>query len=660
MTSLVLRMLAGATLAVWVNTAPSAALAGPVDLASPNGRLSIRLDMLEGKPSLSVLRDSQVIVAPSLIGLTLENRVSVGASETFSASPVRQGMDEYALLGRKSQVRSHWREVTLTAEPANDKPAMTLVLRAYDDGVAFRYRLPAGNDAPMGVVSENTQFAFPSDYRCWGLNLGRFNSSHEGEFDPIAASHIRDHNAYDAPLVCETTPGGPTIAIAEADLKDYPGLYLGGRGDGGLGVQTKLAPRLDAPTSVPAVVATARVGQDLETPWRVIMVGDHAGDLIESTLITDLSAPATFDASWVKPGKSAWDWWNGGHIDAVKDSGMNTATFKAFIDFAAANGLEYVTIDEGWYRGAGGGGVVRPGVDVTETIPQIDIPELVAYGRAKGVGLFLWLNWKALDAQFDAALDQYQAWGIAGIKVDFMDRDDQQMVDWYHRLLDQAAQHRLMVNLHGAFHPTGLTRTYPNFITQEGVLGAENNKWSSRITADHNVTLAYTRMLLGPMDYTPGGFDNQTPETFRWRFLRPTVMTTRAHGLAMFVVYESPLQTVADSPDAYAGQPETAFIGQVPTTWDETRFISGEIGQSIILARRKGRDWYVGAMTNANARTVTLPLDFLGRGRFDATVYADTDAPNRTAISTQPVEAGTTLTLALQPSGGAAIRITPR
>jgi alpha-glucosidase len=239
-----------------------------------------------------------------------------------------------------------------------------------------------------------------------------------------------------------------------------------------------------------------------------------------------------------------------------------------------------------------------------------------------------------LDAQFDAALDQYQAWGIAGIKVDFMDRDDQVMVDWCHRLLSQAAEHRLMVNLHGAFHPTGLTRTYPNFITQEGVLGAENNKWSSRITADHNVTLAYTRLLLGPMDYTPGGFDNQTPETFRWRFMRPTVMTTRAHGLAMFVVYESPLQTVADSPDAYAGQPETAFIGQVPTTWDETRFISGEIGQSIVLARRKGRDWYVGAMTNADARTVSLPLDFLGRGRFEATVYADTDTPNRTDIST--------------------------
>jgi len=652
MTHIVTRLLCGVAL----TTLASAAHADPVELTSPDGRLAIRVETVDGKPTLSVLREGRAVIAPSGIGLTLENRVTVGGDETFSASAPRTGIDDYALLGRESHVRSAWREVTLSSAASADRPAMDLVLRAYDDGVAFRYRVPASADAPMSVVAENTQFAFPADYSCWGVNLGRFNSSHEGEFDPIAASRIREYNAYDAPLVCETSAGGPAFAIAEADLKNYPGLYLSGRGDGGPGVQTKLAPRPDAPT----VIATARVGQDLLTPWRVVMVGDHAGDLIESTLVTDLSASATFDADWVKPGKSAWDWWNGGKITSVPDSGMNTATFKAFIDFAAVNGLEYVTIDEGWYRGAGGGGVVRPGVDVTATVQGIDIPELVAYGRSKGVGLFLWLNWKALDAQFDAALDQYQAWGVAGIKVDFMDRDDQVIVDWYHRLLGQAAQRRLMVNLHGAFHPAGLTRTYPNFITQEGVLGAENNKWSSRITAGHNVTLAYTRMLVGPMDYTPGGFRNQTPETFQHRFLLPTVMTTRAHGLAMFVVYESPLQTVADTPDAYAGQPETTFIGQVPTTWDETRYLSGEIGQSIVLARRKGRDWYVGAMTNADGRSVSLPLDFLGRGRFEATVYADGEAADRTTITTQVVGAETTLALDLKPSGGAAIRITPR
>jgi alpha-glucosidase len=634
----------------------TAASAETYAVASPDGRTSIVLDVDGTKaPTYSVRHDGRSLIADSALGLTVVGAGEIGPGLAAVNAESREGRERYRLLGRAADVSTVYHETTVDMADAEGR-RLRVVLRAYDDGVAFRYVVPAGETGPIDLVVEATQFGFPENYTCWGLNLGRFNSSHEGEFDPLPASRIRDHNAYDAPLVCETAPGGPALAIAEADLKAYPGLYLAGRGDGGRGVQTKLAPRPD----LPGVVARARVGSDLVSPWRVVMTGDEAGDLIESTLITDLSPDPAFDPSWVKPGKSAWDWWNGGLIASVPDSGMTTATFKAFIDFAAANGMQYVTIDEGWYRGAGGGGMVRPGVDVTRTVPEIDVAELVAYGRGKGVGVIVWLNWKALDAQFDAALDQLQAWGVAGIKVDFMDRDDQPMVDWYHRLLGQAAEHRLLVNLHGAFHPTGLTRTYPNYVTQEGVLGAEYNKWSARATAEHNVTLPYTRMLLGPMDYTPGGFRNQTPETFEQRFLLPNVMTTRAHGLAMFVVFESPLQTVADTPDAYAGQPETAFIADVPTTWDETRFIAGEIGQSIVLARRKGPDWYVGAMTNAEGRTMDVPLDFLGRGRFEATIYADTAAPDRTAITTRTVEAADALTLVLAPSGGAAIRIRPR
>lgn len=634
----------------------TAATAETYAVISPDGRTSIVLDVDGTKaPTYSVRRDGRALIAESTLGLTLADVGEIGPGLGIVKANQREGSERYRLLGRASDVSTAYRETTVDMADAEGR-RLRVVLRAYDDGVAFRYVIPAGEKGPIDLTVEATQFAFPEDYTCWGLNLGRFNSSHEGEFDPLPASRIRDHNAYDAPLVCETAPGGAVFAIAEADLEAYPGLYLAGRGDGGVGVQAKLAPHPD----VPGVVARARVGSDLVSPWRVVMTGDRAGELIESTLITDLSPDPAFDANWVKPGKSAWDWWNGGLIASVPDSGMNTATFKAFIDFAAANGMQYVTVDEGWYRGAGGGGVVRPGVDVTRTIPEIDMPGLVAYGRDRGVGVIVWLNWKALDAQFDAALDQLQAWGVAGIKVDFMDRDDQPMVDWHHRLLSQAAEHRLLVNLHGAFHPTGLTRTYPNYVTQEGVLGAEYNKWSARATAEHNVTLPYTRMLLGPMDYTPGGFRNQTPETFEQRFLLPNVMTTRAHGLAMFVVFESPLQTVADTPDAYAGQPETAFIADVPTTWDETRFISGEIGRSIVLARRKGRDWYVGAMTNAEGRAVDVPLDFLGQGRFEATIYADGATPDRTAITTQAIDATDALRLTLAPSGGAAIRIRPR
>ena len=631
-------------------------------LRSPDGRVEIIVDQAsDGSPTYAVAYAGQQILAPSRLGLDLQGGGQIGPNMAVTATHVRQGEDHYRLIGKVGEVRKPYQELTIDlAETGVDGRAprtMRLVFRAYDDGAAFRYVVPtaAGADG-IGLRGEATQFAFSRDYTCWGLNLGGFNSAHEGEFDPVPSSRIRDHNAYDAPLVCETAPGGPAFAIAEADLRNYAALYLMGRGDGGPGAQIKLARRPDDPS----VSVRARAGSDLTTPWRVIMIGDRAGDLIESTLVTDLNPDPSFDPAWVRPGKAAWDWWNGGRIESVPDSGMNTATFMAFIDFAAANDLQYVMIDEGWYQGAGGGGVVRPGADVTRHVPEVDVPRLVAYGRERGVGVLLWVNWRALDRQFDAALDQYQAWGVAGIKVDFMDRDDQQMVDWFHRLLSQAAEHRLLVDLHGAYHPTGLTRTWPNFLTQEGVLGAEYNKWSSRITATHNVTLPYTRMLIGPMDYTPGGFRNVAPEDFQSRFILPTVMTTRAHGLAMFVIYDSPLTVVADTPDAYAGQPEMAFISAVPTTWDETRFIAGEIGQSIVLARRKGRDWYVGAMTNEEARRVSVPLEFLGSGRFTATIYSDGAEPTDADIETRAVTAADALSLELKGSGGAAVRFTPR
>ncbi len=271
----------------------------------------------------------------------------------------------------------------------------------------------------------------------------------------------------------------------------------------------------------------------------------------------------------------------------------------------------------------------------------------------------VWLNWKALDAQMDEALALYEKLGLKGIKVDFMDRDDQEMVDYYHRLLKKAADHHLMVDLHGAYHPTGLIRTYPHFLTQEGVLGAEYNKWSKRVTATHNVTLPFTRMLLGPMDYTPGGMRSVAPAEFQVRYLQPFVQTTRGQGLAMYVVFDSPFACVSDSPEAYDGQDGVDFLRAVPTSWDETRFLAGDIGQYVVVARRKGKDWYVGAMTNEQGRSVQVPLSFLGGGNFDARVWGDAAAPTSLTVSDRKVSAGDTLTLALAPSGGGAVRLQP-
>lgn len=648
-------LMAGAAMAI---VAASPAFAAEQRLTSPDGALQVTISDSDGQARYAVAYKGQALLSPSPLGLVLSAGGSLSHGLKIAGATPSSGDATYDLVAGKTRtVRDHFNQLDVDfQEPEGGKRRLRVVVRAYDDGVAFRYVLPqqAGLDA-VNIRNEETRFDFPADYRCWGLNLGKFGTSHEGEFDPVQASKLREHNLYDAPLVCEG--GNAAFAIAEADLKDYAGLYLTGRGDGGLGVQAKLSPRLDDPT----VAVRTRIGADVVSPWRIVMVAPKAGQLIENTLVTTLSAPSKVaDTSWIKPGKAAWDWWNGPSISGVAKPGMNAETIKRYIDFAAANGLDYMLIDEGWHAGAGGGGAVRPGVDVTRPIPELDLPGLIAYAKDRKVGLWLWLNWKALDAQMDEAIPLYEQWGIKGIKVDFMDRDDQAMVDYYHRLLTKAGQHHLMVDLHGAEHPTGLIRTYPHYLTQEGVMGAEYNKWSRRVTATHNVTLPYTRMLLGPMDYTPGGFRNVAPATFAPRNDLPFVQTTRGQALAMYVVYDSPFGIVADSPDTYKDSPAGLdFVAAAPTTWDETRFVTGEIGQSVVLARRKGADWWIGAMTNEAGRTVKVPLGFLGAGAFTADIRQDGAAPADLVASTRTVKAGDVLTLKLAPSGGSAVRLTP-
>ncbi|KQY31064.1 alpha-glucosidase [Caulobacter sp. Root487D2Y] len=649
-----------------VSGAALAALAaGPVgaaeqQLSSPDGALRITVSDSDGQARYAVGYKGRPLLAPSPLGLALSAGGSLSHGLKITGVVPSTNDTTYDLVAGKTRtVRDHYNQLSVDfQEPDGGKRRLRVIVRAYDDGVAFRYVLPqqAGRET-VDIRNEETRFDFPADYRCWGLNLGKFGTSHEGEFDPVQASKLREHNLYDAPLVCEGEDGGAAFAIAEADLKDYAGLYLTGRGDGGLGVQVKLSPRLDEPR----IAVRGKPGADIVSSWRVVMVAPTAGKLIESSLVATLNPPtALADTRWIKPGKAAWDWWNGPVVSGVPKAGMNDATIKAYIDFAAANGLDYMLIDDGWYRNSGGAGTVKPGADITKTIPEIDMPGLVAYAAERKVGLWVWAHWKSMDDQMDEALALYERWGLKGIKVDFMDRDDQAMVDYYHRLLTKAGQHHLMVDLHGAYHPTGLTRTYPHYLTQEGVLGAEYNKWSRRITATHNVTLPYTRMLLGPMDYTPGGFRNVAPAAFKPRNDLPFVQTTRGQALALYVVYDSPFGLVSDSPDTYRDSPAGLdFVSAAPTTWDETRFVAGEIGQSIVLARRKGADWWIGAMTNEAGRTVKVPLGFLGTGVFAADIRQDGAAPTDLTASKRTVKAGDVLTLKLAPSGGAAVHLTP-
>lgn len=642
----------------WMLAAATAAAAQPLELESPNGRIRVRVATnAQGQPTFDLSFAGRTLIAPSALGLGFERYRTLSHGMSIVGSDRRDGEDRYALIGRASSVRDRYRELAVSfAETGEARRRLDVVFRAYDDGIAFRYRIPAQEALRhLRLAGEVTEFAFPADYACHAFNVGRFTSSHEGEFDPVKASQMRAHHLFDLPVVCTAGGAGPALAFAEADLGDYSALYFSGREAGGLGLQARLSPRPDDPD-----IAVERwIGDDgFDSPWRVVLVGERIGDLIGSTLITSLAAPAAGDYSWVRPGRYAWDWWNGPTLGG-KPAPMTTATLKAFVDFAAANGFEYAMIDDGWYRNSGAGGTVLPGADNLQWVDEVDLPGLVRHASERKVGLWLWVHWKLLDSNMEQALPLYAKLGIQGIKVDFMNRDDQSMVAFYHRLLKTAAANRLMVNLHGAFPPRGLNRTWPNFLTQEGVFGAEYNKWTRRVTARHNVNLALTRMLLGPMDYTPGGFRNASPETFTIEPSTPRVQTTRGHALALYVVFESPFQAIADSPDNYARQPGLDFLRAVPSAWDETLVLSAALDEQVVIARRKGRIWYLGAITNEAARSVDVPLGFLKPGRYRATLWQDGGTPTDVKTSTRAVGRGDRLRLRLAPSGGAAAILSP-
>jgi alpha-glucosidase len=432
----------------------------------------------------------------------------------------------------------------------------------------------------------------------------------------------------------------------QAHLEGYTGAALRREGEA-LRVQLSAVPKRPGPAyQSPAGLCTA---------WRVVMMGDRAGDLIGSHLVGNLNPDPRGDFSWVKPGKAAWDWWSG-PLQGMKP---DMAAYRRFIDFAAAAGLPYYLIDAGWAWGANNEGwVAAPETDITRAAQGIDMQELVRYAAGKGVGLMLWAHWEHVAARMDEVLDTYARWGIKGVKIDFMNRDDQEVVAFYERVAAATAKRRLLLDLHGAFVPAGLQRTYPNYVTQEGVLGAEWHKMSDRITPRHNLILPYTRMLAGPMDYTPGGFRHAMPGKFTVRATMPLTQNTRGQALAMYVVYDSPLQMVSDDPDAYRGAAGFDFIRRVPTTWDETRFLSGEPGRDIVLARRQGSSWYVGAMrASEGAEQVgqAVSLRFLPPGRFRATIWEDGDAPDALRHRELDVTARDSLELRLARAGGAVV-----
>jgi len=553
-----------------------------------------------------------------------------------------------AVAGQQKEMRNYCKQLRLQmVEERFPGRKLVVTFRAYNDGVAFRYYLPElTSKQELVITNEYSTFHFPEDYTAWMADYGSYATHQETEFWKHPLSHIESSSIIGLPLTVKHSENLYT-AVTEANLDDWSGMYVGRDEHAceGVRLQSKLSPVGGNPDNAEKV----RISTPHTSPWRVVMIGESPGALIESDMVMNLNEQCEIeDLSWIEPGISAWDhWWSGG----VQ---MNTATIKEYIDLAAEMGWKYQLIDWQWY-----GQYNDPDADVTTVNPDVDMPEVLQYARDKGVKCWLWLYWSDIDRQLEEAFALYEKWGIAGVKIDFMARDDQEMVNWYHKVVRTAARHHLMVNFHGAYKPTGFRRTLPNLMTREGVLGNEYNAWSTRITPDHDVTIPFTRMLAGQMDYTPGGFLNRGKGEFRTG--HPTqVMGTRCHTLAKFVVYNSPITVACDRPEHYYGEPGTEFLKEVPTVWDETKVINGAIGEYITLARRSGKTWFIGSMTNSNERTLTVPLDFLDNGNYEIHIFRDADGGvTELKKETTEVTGSDELTIDMQPGGGFAAYLAP-
>lgn len=630
-------MTVAAAVLATLSEAACAASAGQVTVTSPDGRAAIKI--ARDGSSYVVTRGGETVIASSPLGLDLDGQPELAGLvlEKVTKSATDQVIPLVAT--KASFARDYYRAATLQFRDRADGTRRLLVdVRAYDDGVAFRYRIDGG--APVRLRGEKTAFVPAGDPDCLA---SVFDGAHEVPFARQKVSQLDDKRGYDVPVVCTTPSGRTAYAITQSHLEGYTGASLWREG-AGLRVHLSGASAYESKGG-------------LRTSWRVVMLGNRPGDLIASNLVGNLNPAPQGDFSWVKPGKAAWDWWSGPLVGMKPDM----AAYRRFIDFAAASGFPYYLIDAGWAQGSGGCCDALPTTDITRAADGIDMPALVQYAAEKGVGLILWAHWEHVHNRMDEVLDTYARWGIKGVKIDFMNRDDQDVVDFYHRVAAATAQRHLLLDLHGAYVPAGLQRTYPNFITQEGVMGAEWSKMKPIVTPAHNLMLPYTRMLAGPIDYTPGGFRNGTPATFQVRAELPFVQNTRGQELAKYVVYDSPLQMVSDDPDAYRDAEGFDFIRKVPTAWDETRFVSGEPGRDIVLARRQGTSWYVGAMSADEATTTKrVKLDFLPAGRYKATIWEDRATPNNVKLREVDVTPRDTLALELAGAGGAAVIIEAR
>jgi alpha-glucosidase len=623
------------------------------DLHSPDGRIEIRI-RTAGQIRYDLILKGRAVLENSTLSLDVEHK-KLGVQPKVIDAKQRSSdqVVEPVVRQKFAKIRDHYNELKLNLEGG-----YAIVFRAYNEGAAYRFETSM-SQAQVKVYGEESTFNFPSNFVVYYPQEDSFFSHNERKYLPQHLSEITPEFLATLPAVVDVGDGAK-LAIAESDVESYPGLWL--RGTGGTALAATFPPyplkesltrdrdyRVVESADYIAVTAGTRT-----FPWRVIGIADRDGDLLTNQIVYLLEKPSQVqDTSWIKPGKVAWDWWNFNNVYGVDfKAGVNTETYKYYIDFAAKYGIPYIILDEGWYKLG----------NVLEVVPEINMDELTAYAKKKNVGIILWVVWKTLDDQLIPALDQFEKWGVKGIKVDFMQRSDQILIDYYHRVSRECAKRKMLVDFHGDQKPASMTRTWPNLISTEGVRGMEWSKWSADSEPKHNVTLPFTRMFLGPMDYTPGAMRNATKLTFAPIFGQPMALGTRCHQLAMYVVFESPLQMLSDSPSNYLREPETMeFLGPVPTEWDETKVLDARIADYVVVARRNGRDWYVGAMTDWTPRNLEVDLSFLPDGNFTMEAYQDGANADRYASdykkTTTQVNRSTKLKLPLASGGGWVARI---
>ena len=620
-------------------------LAQDFKVTSPDHSIVFNVNNSE-KISYSITFRGQPVINSSQLGFEFKNEPPMSggfAVEDQSAQSFNETWKP-VVKSKHAEILNNYNELTLKLkEKANPMRFVKLQVRIFNDGAAFRYRLSrAAKPGDRQITKELTAFSMPGDPKAWIVEYkGGYSSSNEAEFMEHPLSYVTEKTIAGMPFLMDYG-NNLWVAITEAKIDNYAAFYIGTNGTPNQ-LTTKLVPVPGEPEDGVKV----RFSDEIYTPWRVLMIGDNPGTLIQSEIIQNLNDPCAIpDPSWIKPGISAWDnWWS-------SDVKMEMPVIKKYIDLASEMGWQYMLVDWQWY-----GKFNTPEADIKKWAPQIDMPEIISYAKTKNVRILLWLYSSDVNrnAAFKQAFPLYEKWGAAGIKIDFMDRDDQQMVNWYHDIIKCAAGYHLLVDFHGAYKPDGIIRTWPNMITREGVMGNEYYKFSDKMSPEHNIKLAFTRMLAGQMDYTPGGFLNVTRDQFKNQ--TPTlVWNTRTAELSKFVIYESPLTVVCDNPDNILNQPGADFLKLVPTVWDDIRFIGGYPGDYVAIAKRSGDRWFIGVMNNSSGKTINLKLDFLSAGDYVIEIWADSKNsdkdPKELMKKMQDVKAGGIIKVTMAKDGG--------